>query len=265
MGHEDTDSAGFPTYDAQTVSVLVHEFNHPFINRLGYAHEADFERSAPRVHAFVADAMNEQDYSSWMTMVNESMVRAAVVRYTHATRGADAARAEAAEQRDRRWLWIDELANLFGEYEADRQRYPTLASFMPRVVAYYDSLPPRLPELERRDAAARPKIVSTSIDNGAQAVDPGLTQLVVRFDRPMQRRVSVVLGPGGRARSPTYSAVAWDSTSSEMRLTIGLDPGREYEVGFNSVYARNFASVDGVTLVPYLLRFKTRPRTPGDR
>lgn len=35
----------------------------------------------------------------------------------------------------------------------------------------------------RDDEAGRPKIVSLSIVNGAQDVDPALKEIVVRFDR----------------------------------------------------------------------------------
>jgi hypothetical protein len=77
-------------------------------------------------------------------MVNESLVRVSVARYLRAARGDSAARREVAAQRARGFLWTDELFELFGEYERDRARYPTLDAFLPRVAAYFTALVPRI-------------------------------------------------------------------------------------------------------------------------
>jgi hypothetical protein len=34
-------------------------------------------------------------------------------------------------------LWIQELSDLLGDYEAHRDRYPTLEAFAPRLVAFF--------------------------------------------------------------------------------------------------------------------------------
>jgi len=62
VGNTRPDSSGYPTYDAGMAGLLVHEFGHGFVNPLGNAHRAEFERSAPRVHALVVDAMTWQSY-----------------------------------------------------------------------------------------------------------------------------------------------------------------------------------------------------------
>ena len=80
LGHDRTDAAGFPEYDDGLVETLVHELSHGYANPLGDAHQSEFEGSAPRVHAAVADAMRAQAYGTWMIMVNESLVGAAVAR-----------------------------------------------------------------------------------------------------------------------------------------------------------------------------------------
>jgi len=140
LGHHATDSAGFPLYDDGFVGTLVHEAGHGYVNPLANARRADFERSAPRVHAQVAGAMNAQAYP-WTSMVNESLLHAVEARYAEAHQGPSVLPKFFADQRRQSWFWVEELYNLYGDYVADRRSYPTFAAFMPRVIAYFDSLP----------------------------------------------------------------------------------------------------------------------------
>ena len=260
VGHVGTDSSGLPVYTEGVVSTLVHEFNHSYVNRVVDAHVAELERSALRVHALVADAMREQAYS-WRGLLYESLVNAAVARYHRARQGDEAERAFLAEERAGSWLWLGELSSLLGAYEADRARYPTLASFMPRVVAYFDSLPERVPEMLRRYDATRPKVLSLSIENGSQVVDPALTEIVVRFDRPVRAGSGgVTRVPDARERFPKVTRQELDSAGTTLRLSVELEPGRDYELRLNTASGNGFRSVaDGVPLAPYRIRFRTRP------
>src|SRR5207249_7530025 len=118
------------------------------------------------------------------------------------------------------WFWTEELANLYAQYEANRNAYPTFAAFLPRIIAYFDSLPDRVPAMQARYNVLRPKIVSLSIANGSDSVDPGLQEMVVRFDRPERddgSSVLPVLGPSGptlesQQRFPEFTCRAVDST-----------------------------------------------------
>ena len=141
----------------------------------------------PRVYAEFAEVMAGLAYTSWTTMLNESLVRAAVARFFAAHGTPTEQRTYMGDQRALGWLWLDELAALFAAYELDRHTYPTLEAFMPRVVAYYDSLPDRIPAIRQRYEAARPRVVSISLAVAEGAVvDPGLGEIGVRFDRPVR-------------------------------------------------------------------------------
>jgi len=280
LGHYATDSAAFPVYDSGFVQTLVHEVSHGYANPLDDAHRAEFERSAPRIYGVVADAMQLQGYDRWTSMVNESLVHATVARYLLAHKGAERLQAFLRDERAGSWLWVEELSDLFGGYEADRRTYPALASFMPRVIGYFDSLPDRVPAMQRRYDALRPRVVSLSIENGSETVDPALREIVVRFDRPVSDdgwSVLPVLGPSGpvpgaQERFPkiTWKALdstratfavgkALDSAGTILRLGVELEPSRLYELQLNTAHGHGFRSVpDGVPLAPYRIRFTTR-------
>src|SRR3989454_4099045 len=279
VGNTRPDSTGYPHYDAGMAGLLVHEFGHGFVNPLGNAHRAEFERSAPRVHALVVDAMTWQSYP-WPSMVNESLDHATEARYIAAHGDTAQLRAFYRDQLRGSWFWTEELANLSTQYEVDRRPYPTFASFMPRVIAYFDSLPGRVPAMQHRYDALRPKIVSLSIANGADSVDPGLKEIVIQFDRPVRDdgwSVLPVFGPNGPTLEPqqTTPKILWramganrvpfalgkglDSTGTTIHLGVALEPGHEYELQFGTPHGYGFRNVaDGVPLAPYRLRFKTR-------
>jgi Domain of unknown function (DUF4932) len=281
LGHEKTDSAGFPLYDDGFVGTLIHEAGHGFVNPLGDARRAEFERSAPRVHALVADAMTAQAYGHWTIMLNESLLHAMEARYAFAHQGPSAMPLFFAGQRQQSWFWVEELSNLYAEFETSRQTYPTFESFVPRVIAYWDSLPERVPAMIKRYDAQRPKVVSLSIENGSQTVDPDLQEITVRFDRPVRENgwsLGPIFGPSGstpeaRARVPRISWKSWgsvrtpytrgvglDSTGTTFHIGVELEPGREYELQLNTPHGYGFRNADdGVPLAPYRIRFKTRP------
>ena len=279
VGAPRPDSSGYPQFDAGMAGLLVHEFGHGFVNPLGFAHRAEFERSAPRVRAYVADAMEIQSYP-WTSMVNESLDRATEARYIVAHSDSQRLRAFYADQRRQSWFWTEELANLYTQYEADRRTYPTFAEFLPRIIAYFDSLPDRVPAMQRRYDVLRPKIVSLSIANGSDSVDPGLKELVIQFDRPVREdgwSILPVFGPNwmtpesqqrmpkllwksiGANRIPFERGKGLDSTGTTVHVGIELEPGREYELQINTPHGYGFRNVsDSVPLAPYVLRFKTR-------
>lgn len=281
LGHSRTDSAGFPIYDEGFVGTLIHESGHGYINPLGNAHRAEFERSAPRVHALVADAMNAQAYP-WTSMLNESLLHAMEARYALAHQGPGAMPKFFADQRRGSWFWVEELSNLYAEYEANRQTYPTFAPFMPRVIAFWDSLPERVPAMIERYNAQRPKVVSLSVENGSQTVDPSLEEIVVQFDRPVReggwgvvpiftasgptretqaRAPKITWKSWGATRTPYTRGMSLDSLGTTFHFGVDLEADREYEFQLNTPHGFGFRNADdGVPLAPYRIRFKTKSR-----
>ena len=143
------DSAGYPTYPPRLVRTLVHELNHSYVNELLAAHADRFAESGPIVFEAVAEPMRANGYTEWRVMLAEALVDGAVARYVLAHQGAEAARAVVAREREEGHVYMHELFELLGEYEANRSRYPTLDAFMPRIAEYFDTLPERLDELVR--------------------------------------------------------------------------------------------------------------------
>jgi hypothetical protein len=139
-GVMETDDGGFPVFGPDFTATVVHELNHPYANPLAAAWLDSLRGPAEALHAARSDAFRRQAIGSAETLVIESLVRAAVARYRLATEGPGARDAEVAEQVALGFAWMPELVALLGEYEADRDRWPTVADFMPRIVAFFQAL-----------------------------------------------------------------------------------------------------------------------------
>lgn len=134
------DKAGAPQYNGNHLLTLIHEFNHSFVNYLLDIEEnrQGMEQPGNALLATSYWAMNNQAYGNWMIMVNESLVRAAVVCYLlDGGYGPKAARAEMSQQLQRNFRWIPGLVQTLRTYENNRTLYPTLESFYPQIIQFF--------------------------------------------------------------------------------------------------------------------------------
>ena len=130
-----TDWQGRPKFDASVVGTIVHEFCHSYTNAIVDRHEEAFRPAGEAIFPHVADAMRKQAYGTWKTMMYESLVRASVIRYKTRYNSRSSVLRDIGRQNQRGFVWIEELVELLGEYEGNRDKYPTLDAFSPQIVA----------------------------------------------------------------------------------------------------------------------------------
>jgi len=108
--------------------------------------------------------------------------------------------------------------------------------------------------------AARPVVIKSMPEAGAETVDPGLAQISVTFSKPMQ---------GGSWSWCVLSKESYPGTSEPPKyledkrtcvLPVKLQPGKTYAVWINSEKFYDFKDTKGQPAVPYLLVFKTREK-----
>jgi len=138
LGVWKTDGEGLPEFTPDTLGTLVHEFCHSFANPIIARHETELSAAGEKIFRHVAERMRSQAYGTAGTMLRESLVRACTVRFHRQFEGAEAARRAAQSEASRGFVWTADLARLLEEYEGQRGKYPTLDSFAPRVVAFFD-------------------------------------------------------------------------------------------------------------------------------
>ena len=171
---------GVAVFTDEIIPTLIHEFCHAYTNQLVDKYAEKMDASARKIYATKEQAMRDQAYGNWQTMLRESMVRACVVRYVNAADGKAQAQEEINEQHGHRssgsasWLCCSE------QYERGRDRYPDMDAFMPRVVTFFDDYAKKAEGL----AGRKPKVVKMVPANGAKNVNPSLTEIKVTFNRP---------------------------------------------------------------------------------
>ncbi|MBK6940738.1 MAG: DUF4932 domain-containing protein [Planctomycetes bacterium] len=256
MGIWKWDAEGVAEFGPEHVPTVVHEFTHNFANPVIDRHADALEAPGRALFTTVQKTMEMQAYPTWRIMLYESLVRACVNRYVAEHQGADAARADAADNARRGFTWTADFAALLEEYEADRERYPDLDAFAPRIVAWFVEQAAHVKTVE----AIAPRVVSMEPANGATDVDPATTVIRVTFDRKMANGFSFVLVGAKSDFPPTAGPPAWDAARRVVTLPVKLEPGRTYRYGLNGGEFQSFQSVEGTPLVPVVVEFTTASR-----
>ena len=265
------------------LTTIIHEFCHSFVNPIVDRHQSEFRTLGEKLFPLVESFMRNQAYTDWETMMKETFVRTCVSRYLLAFKGKEEAQVEVDRQMGRRFVLVERLFDLWGEFESRRQTYGTFDSFVPRIISAlnemaenpdeFAKIQDRLDEInaERREAARKrfeelkahperlPKVVGTVPADGETNVDPGLKEIRIEFDRPMNQNTLFIHVDD--TKFPEFTGeFRWESTNTVFILGIQLEPDTEYGYGLNSELSQNFADEKGNPLLPCAIRFKTRGR-----
>jgi len=240
------DGAGLPVFDSEWRTVLVDELAHVYLSPTIAEFAARMEKPARQMYQAVAPAMQRQSYGDARTMLSQSLARAVTIEFVMEHEGPEAVQLLIRQENSRSFFWMSGLVDLLESYRNGREQYPTFDSFMPRVAQFFADTAPKIHELTDH---FQPKVVSTSIVEGARGVDPGTKQIVVRFSMPMTR-----VGPN---KSSTVSGGRFDTTGTVLTMPVTLEPDRDYAVPLRWAGGQAFVSADGVPLPAVTLRFRT--------
>ncbi|SPE39287.1 exported hypothetical protein [Candidatus Sulfopaludibacter sp. SbA3] len=247
-GISKVDGAGLPVFDSAWRAVLVNELAHVYLSPAVAKFAARMQKPVRQMYEAVAPAMQQQSYGDSRTVLNQSLSRAVAIEYVMEHEGPEAARIAIQKENSRSFFWMAGLVDLLESYRKGRDHYPTFDSFMPRVAQFFNETAPKIRELTDR---LQPKVVATSIPEGARDVDPGTKQIVIRFSMPMGR-----VGPN---KSSKISGGRFDTTGMVFTITVTLEPERDYAIPLRWSGGQTFVSADGVPLPAVTLRFHTAP------
>jgi hypothetical protein len=143
MGSWTFSEAGEPLFPKEVyLPYLIHEFNHSFIDHLLEDAGID-DKLKPSGEILLESekaAMKLEGYEDWHSVINESLVRASVVRYMiDHHHNEKAIEEETLKQTEKGFIWTKDLVLLLGEYESARSNYPTFESFYPRIISFFNA------------------------------------------------------------------------------------------------------------------------------
>jgi Domain of unknown function (DUF4932) len=254
------DDAGDPTYPPEQgyLSTIIHEFNHSFVNPSVTEHWSDFS-GVEKVYATVANQMKRMAYGEAKTMVDESLVRAAVIVYFQDA-GEDSRKnlKRIREEQQNGFFWMDDLVELLKRYKAQRAQYPTFSSHMPQIALFYRNLAPRAAAQAAAFSAKSAHVVSMKpFANHSQDVDASVQTMEIVLDKPLDPSAgtSVNYGPGGSEHYPIKGVPGFGDKGLRILLPVQLKPNQTYSFVLTPAA---FATPDGYPLESYTVEFKTK-------
>ncbi len=254
------DDAGSPTYppDQGYLSTIIHEFNHSFVNPAVDAHWKDFS-GADQVYTTVADQMRSIAYGDAETMVDESLVRAAVIVYfQHAGEESGKNLRRIRSEQRKGFFWMDQLVDKLKQFESQRAQYPTFSSYLPQVASFYRDLGLHATAEAAAYAAKSVHVVGMEpFANHSQDVDASVRTIKVVLDKPLDPEAgySINYGASGSEHYPIKGEPTFGDGGLRIQLPVQLKPNQTYSFVLTPMA---FATPDGYPLATYTVEFKTK-------
>lgn len=260
MGISNTDSLGNPIFSKGVLNVLVHELNHSFCNLLVDKHYPYIQKEVEQLYNLNSSLFNAQAYNNSKIVMYEMLVRACVIKYIqNKTTDYKEFNTLITDEKINGFLWIDKLVDWLDIYEKNRDKYPTLDSFMPEVARKIKEL--SLEQVKKDyEACFVAKIVSSNIPNGAINIDPSTNYIVVKFNVPMSTTNNGAnLGKKGKKYYPKIDKdrdFFWnEETKMEWNVPVNLKANSTYSISFPAEF---FVDEKGYPMKEtYYLDFKT--------
>jgi len=254
MGAWSTDSLGLPVFKIDDYfPTLLHEFNHSFINHINAKQSDLLKDSGEQLFPLVESEMRSQAYGDWLTMMNEALVRACVIKYMKDHNYADASiKNETKAQIDRGFFWIGELVGELDKYSLQRDTYPSLESFVPRLAEEYK----RYVAAGLAKESRRPKVASIAeFSNGDKNLSPSIKTITINFDKPLTGKgYSVLYGQLGPGGFPKVLKIEYTPGNMSVVMSVELLPQKAYQF---ILTGKSFKSPDGIAIKNYVVNFET--------
>lgn len=258
LGTWDIDSLDLPKFEVDDyLPTLLHEFNHSFINYLTEKNEEKFENSGKIIYNEVESVMRGQAYGDWQTMINEALVRAAVIKYLKDHQKDETIiKQEFSFQKRSGFLWIKELEEELETYDKNRNKYITLESYIPQLINFYNETAINFDKYKKEFENNKPKVISIEqFRNGDKNVSPNIKEIKVNFDRALSGHgYSINYGKKGEAYFPKITTVKYANDNKSIMLLVDLEPSKEYQFILTGLA---FKSEDGFPIEDYEISFQT--------
>ena len=139
------DDNGEPYYSSEPemyLGTLVHEFNHSFVNPLAdnpqYA--LAMETAGNAMLTYSKKVMHKNAYSTWQNLVNESIVRAAVIIYLIDNGVApNKIRQSVIDEMSVGFYWTPELVKCLQYYTQHRDKYSSIESYYTEIAGFFNN------------------------------------------------------------------------------------------------------------------------------
>jgi Domain of unknown function (DUF4932) len=221
------DSHGLPVFDDRILDTIIHEFCHPFVNPLIDDNLDQLQSAGRKLHLLNRQVMAAQAYGEPRTVLYESLVRASVVQVLALGEGDKTAAAQLKHELSRGFWWTPPLVKSLERYSKNREKFPTLAKFMPELAADLN----RTAQNSDAILGQLPKVVDILPKAGSEDLPPEV-KLRIEFDRPMDRS-SRGLSFEKNGAFEVVSPGRFDDSGRVYSVTLRFQPGAVVQAWIN--------------------------------
>lgn len=256
MGAWRADSLGMVIFpEEEYFPILIHEFSHSYINHLVDNNINALEESGKKLFEPLQEQMRRQNYGHWSIMIYETLVRASVIKYMkdHNYSDLDVTK-EINTQLNWGYLWIEDLLTEIEKYDSKRTEYPTLESYMPRIIDAFKTYSQKIDIYMKEYDSKRPKVVSINeFSNKDTNVSSLLKNVTINFDKPLQEGISINGGKQNEAY-PKIKGHKFSEDKKSITLEWELEKYKEYALILTGI---SIKSEEGIPINDYEISFKT--------
>lgn len=124
------------------LSTLVHEFNHSFVNPLAddSRFTSQMETAGKAMMSYSEKVMRRSAYSSWQNLVNESIVRAAVIIYLIDNEiSQDKIRQSVIDEMSAGFYWTPKLVKCLQNYSKHRNIFTSIDLYYTEIIDFFNN------------------------------------------------------------------------------------------------------------------------------
>ncbi len=256
IGTWETDKTDMPIYkETEYLPVIIHEFAHLFVNPLNKKHISKFEESGKEIYKTVEYEMSKQQaYGNWQIMLNEALVRASAIKY-FIDHGEDKSVIQMMlnNESNKGFVWIKGLVEELKKYDRNREKYPTLESYIPNLTVSYKSFAKKITEFDSQ----RPKVESIlEFTNNDETVSPQIKTITINFNRVLAGKgYSINYGNKGKSAFPKIDKINYTNDNKSIVMEVQLMTNKEYQFVLTG---KSFKTEQGIPLKTYEVNFKTQ-------
>ena len=222
--------------------IVIHEFCHHYCNPLNSQFWSLIDQSAERVFKEREAQLRQSAYNSALIMMNETFVRASVIRYMKVHYPQVEESAFVKEEEKQGFILTQTLCDALKEYEQQRDKYATMSDFMPVYVKAVNDLDLKQYKKQQKELAKQNATYKVNLKDGAKNVPSGLFTLVIKFSKSMANSIALYNSFSG-ADFPPVKSYDWRDDKT-LEVLFLLEPSHQY--GF-VVMGSEFPTKDGHT------------------
>ena len=235
------DDNGNINYNGNAVlPIVIHEFCHHYCNPLNSQFWSLIDQSAERVFKEREAQLRQSAYNSALIMMNETFVRASVIRYMKVHYPQVEESAFIKEEEKQGFILTKALCDALKEYEQQRDKYATMSDFMPVYAKAVNDFDLKQYNKRQKALAKKDATYKVNLKDGAKDVPSGLFTLVIKFSKPMLNSIALYMCTSG-VEFPPVKSYNWRDDKT-LEVVFLLEPSHQY--GF-VVMGTEFPTKDG--------------------